>query len=124
MKDANNSHSEIDDCTQDWTFQPDSFDYVHIRYLVGCIANWKRLFQSAYEVLQPGGYLESFEASPFIESDDDTVLPDSALGRWGPIFIEGSQKTGRTFTVVPDNLQRTAMEEAGFVDIQEWNFKV
>ncbi|KAH7127865.1 S-adenosyl-L-methionine-dependent methyltransferase [Dactylonectria estremocensis] len=114
---------EIDDCTQDWTFTPDSYDYVHIRYLVGTIPDWTELFKQAHKTLQSGGYLESFEASPTIESDDDTVTPESAMGQWDQIFIEGSKTTGRTFTVIADNLQRKAMEEAGFVDIEEWNFK-
>ncbi|KAH7006931.1 S-adenosyl-L-methionine-dependent methyltransferase [Ilyonectria destructans] len=114
---------EIDDCTQEWTFAPESFDYIHIRYLVGTIPDWTELFKHAYKGLQPGCYLESFEASPTIESDDGTVTPESAMGQWADIFIEGSKSTGRTFTVIADNLQRKAMEEAGFVDIEEWNFK-
>ncbi|KAH7142171.1 S-adenosyl-L-methionine-dependent methyltransferase [Dactylonectria macrodidyma] len=114
---------EIDDCTQDWTFSPGTFDYIHIRYLIGCIPDWGELFKQSYKTLKPGGWLESFEASPTIESDDGTVTPTSALGRWGPIFIDGSKKSGRTFTVIADGLQRKYMEEAGFVDIQEWDFK-
>ncbi|KAM5380078.1 hypothetical protein ACJZ2D_003725 [Fusarium nematophilum] len=114
---------EIDDCTQEWTFTPGSVDYVHIRYLVGTIPDWTELFKQAHRTLKSGGWLESFEASPTIESDDGTVTPESALGQWDKIFIEGSKTTGRTFTVIADNLQRKAMEEAGFVDIQEWNYK-
>lgn len=36
----------------------------------------------------------------------------------------GGEKTGRTFAVVDDGLQNTAMEKAGFVDIQEKWIKV
>jgi hypothetical protein len=46
------------------------------------------------------------------------------MGQWDKIFIEGSKSSGRSFTVLADNLQRKAMEEAGFVDIEEWNYKV
>lgn len=118
------SSSEIEDCTQDWTFAPNTFDYVHIRYLIGCIPDWNQLFKEAFKAIKPGGYLESFETAPYIESDDGTVKKDSALDRWGNIFIEASKKTGRTFTVLDEGIQRKAMEEAGFVDIEEWNFKV
>ncbi|KAI8674712.1 hypothetical protein NCS57_00369900 [Fusarium keratoplasticum] len=114
---------EIEDCTQDWTFAPSTFDYVHIRYLIGCIPDWNHLFKEAFKAIKPGGYLESFETAPYIESDDGTVKKDSALDRWGNIFIEASKKTGRTFTVLDEGIQRKAMEEAGFVDIEEWNFK-
>ncbi|KAI5458956.1 S-adenosyl-L-methionine-dependent methyltransferase [Mariannaea sp. PMI_226] len=114
---------EIDDCTQEWTYEPGSFDYVHIRYLVGTIPDWTALFKQAYKSLKPGGYLESFEASPTIESDDGTVKPESAMGQWDKIFIDGTKATGRSFTVVADGLQRQAMEAAGFVDINEWDYK-
>lgn len=59
-----------------------------------------------------------------IECDDDTVKEDSAMGQWGKIFIEGARKLGTSFTVVQDDVQKIAMEEAGFVDIQEFEFKV
>ncbi|CVK98103.1 related to TAM domain methyltransferase [Fusarium mangiferae] len=114
---------EIDDCTLEWTFPPNTFDYIHIRYLVGCIPDWDELFRQAWKALKPGGFLESFEASPSIESDDDTVLPDSAMAQWGGIFIKAAETVGRSFTVIEDGTQKSAMEAAGFQDIQEWNFK-
>ncbi|KAF5011682.1 hypothetical protein FDECE_2220 [Fusarium decemcellulare] len=114
---------EIEDCNQDWTFDANSFDYVHFRYLIGCIPDWPALFKQAYRVLKPGGWIESFEVSPTVTSDDGTVAPDSAMAQWDKIFIEASEKIGNTFTVVADEIQRPAMAEAGFVDIQEWNGK-
>ncbi|OLN86445.1 Phosphomethylethanolamine N-methyltransferase 2 [Colletotrichum chlorophyti] len=114
---------EIDDCTCEWTFEPESFDYVHIRFLVGSIRDWPALFKQAYRALKPGGYLESFEVSPAILSDDDTVPETSALGQWGKFFEEGGRKMGRTFRVLDEDLQRISMEEAGFENITEWNNK-
>ncbi|KAI5459529.1 S-adenosyl-L-methionine-dependent methyltransferase [Mariannaea sp. PMI_226] len=114
---------EIEDCTQEWTFAAEAFDYIHIRYLIGCIPDWTQLFKEAFKSLKPGGYLESFETTPMVESDDGTVKPGSACAQWGPIFNDASKVTGRTFTVIEQGLQRKAMEDAGFVDIQEWDFK-
>nr|XP_036589604.1 flavonol synthase flavanone 3-hydroxylase [Colletotrichum truncatum]KAF6801609.1 flavonol synthase flavanone 3-hydroxylase [Colletotrichum truncatum] len=116
-------YSEIEDCTREWTFAPESFDYIHIRFLVGSIEDWPALFKQAYKTLKPGGYLESFEVSPAILSDDDTVPETSALGQWGKFFEEGGRKMGRTFRVLDENLQKTSMEEAGFEEITEWNNK-
>ncbi|KAM0350610.1 hypothetical protein ACHAPU_003096 [Fusarium lateritium] len=115
---------EIEDCNQDWTFPPESFDYVHIRYLVGCIRDWDKLFEEAYKVLKPGGWIETFEASPTIESDDGTVKPDSAMAQWAPIFIEASKKIGNTFTVIADDIQKSGIENAGFDDVKQWDSKV
>jgi SAM-dependent methyltransferase len=116
--------SEIEDFNQDWTFPPESFDYVHLRYLVGCVPDWDKLFEQAFKALKPGGWVESFEASAIIESDDDSVKPDSALAQWGPIFIKASKTIGNTFTVVGDELQRPGIEKAGFTDVKQWDSKV
>jgi len=114
---------EIEDCTQSWTFPPNHFDYIHIRWLVGSVDDWNLLFKRAFDCLAPGGWLESHEMSTTWESDDGSVTDNSALGQWGKIYIEGGRQSGRTFTVVYDELQRKAMETAGFVDIQEQDLK-
>lgn len=40
------------------------------------------------------------------------------------IFHEGGKTVGRNFNVVDDDVARKAMEAAGFVDIQEYTYKV
>ncbi|RYO88793.1 hypothetical protein DL766_002976 [Monosporascus sp. MC13-8B] len=111
---------EVDDMTDAWTYAPDSFDYVHIRWLVGAIPDWNELFQQAYKTLKPGGYLESKESSALLRSDDGTVPVGSALDQWGRVFWEAGKKFGRSFRVLEDDVQRKAMEAAGFVDIKEY----
>ncbi|KAL4728177.1 hypothetical protein ACLX1H_004914 [Fusarium chlamydosporum] len=116
--------SQMEDCTQEWTIAPNSLDYVHMRWLIGSIAHWTDLFKEAYRSLKPGGWVESYEPSSTVESDDNTVLPGSAMSQWQKFFVEGGRKIGRPFTVFDDDIQRKAMQEAGFVDIEERNFKV
>lgn len=116
--------SQIDDCTKEWTFPEASLDYVHVRFLTGCIADWEALMKAAYRCLKPDGYIESMEPSAYIQSDDNTIEPDSAMGQWGKIFVEGGSKMGRPFMVVEDELQNKALEKAGFVNIQEKKHKV
>ncbi|KAJ9148454.1 methyltransferase [Pleurostoma richardsiae] len=115
---------EIEDCTEEWTFKPDSVDFVHMRYLYGSIKDWAALFREAYRVCKPGGWVESYEASPMMESDDGSVTEGSAMSKWGGFFIEGGRKLSRTFTVVDDDIQQTYMRDAGFVDIDVKNLKV
>ncbi|RYP12974.1 hypothetical protein DL767_011000 [Monosporascus sp. MG133] len=114
---------EVDDVTQPWTYTPGSFDFIHIRWLVGAIPDWNELFKQAYKTLKPGGYLESKESSAVITSDDGTVPVGSALDQWGRVFWEAGKKFGRSFRVYEDELQRKAMEAAGFVDIKETVYK-
>ncbi|RTE68271.1 hypothetical protein BHE90_017352 [Fusarium euwallaceae] len=115
---------EIEDCNLTWTFEPDSFDYVHLRYLFGSITDWNALFSNAYRVCKPGGWVESYEPTVVAESDDDTIPPGSAHSEWGKFFIEGAKKMGRSCTVVEDDVQRKSMEATGFVDLQYVDKKV
>lgn len=117
-------HSQIDDCTQEWTFQESSLDYVHMRFLVGSIVDWTALYKQAYKCLKPGGWIESHEAGPTIKSDDDSIPEDSAMGQWGKLFLEGGRRLQRPFSILEDDVQRQGMEEAGFTNIQEEEVKV
>ncbi|KAM5346242.1 hypothetical protein ACJ41O_009247 [Fusarium nematophilum] len=114
---------EIEDCTQEWTFDPDSMDYVHMRYLYGSISDWAALFKEAFKVCKPGGWVESYEASPRMESDDGSVTDKCAINEWGKFFIEGGKKLNRTFEIIDKDLQQKYMEEAGFVDVKVWDLK-
>ncbi|KAK7420362.1 hypothetical protein QQX98_002785 [Neonectria punicea] len=95
-----------------------------MRFLVGSIADWTDLFKQAYRCLKPGGWIETDEGSPVIDSDDGSVHDTSAMSKWGNIFFEGGRKLGRSFSVLEDDVQKKGMEAAGFVDVHEENFKV
>ncbi|GAB1317063.1 Methyltransferase [Madurella fahalii] len=114
---------QIEDCTQSWTFAPASFDYIHMRFLAGSIDSWPLLMQRAFDACAPGGYVESMEPSAFIGSDDGSVKPTMALGQWGKLFSEGCRRFGRSFDLYEQGTVHKAMEEAGFVDIEEVNLK-
>ncbi|KAL7620130.1 hypothetical protein AAE478_009123 [Parahypoxylon ruwenzoriense] len=118
-----NLRFEVDDITQPWTYKENSFDYIHMRWLVGAIQDWPGLYREVYMTLKPGGWFENKESSCIITSDDGTVFDGSALDQWGKVFVEAGKKCDRSFRVVEDAIQRKAMEEAGFVDIREHYFK-
>ena len=115
---------EIDDCEQEWTFAPDSFDFVHCGYMMGGVSDWPRLFRQAYTALRPGGWLESFECEADYRSDDGTIPRDSAMMTWSDLFREGGERLGRPFTIVTEETQKKSMEAAGFVDITVKNIKL
>ncbi|KAM7187780.1 S-adenosyl-L-methionine-dependent methyltransferase [Naviculisporaceae sp. PSN 640] len=114
---------EIDDFTKEWTFTPSSFDYIHGRWLTGSVPDWTEFFKQAYTALKPGGYLEIFEPSPLMETDDGTVAETNAMGQWGALFIAGGDKLGRSFRVAFDGTLKKALEEAGFKNIEEKDIK-
>lgn len=59
-----------------------------------------------------------------MDCDDGTITEKSAMHQWGKFFVEGGKKIGRSFTIVEDGVQKSAMEKAGFVNIEEQDFKV
>ncbi|KAL0941445.1 Phosphoethanolamine N-methyltransferase 3-like protein 1 [Colletotrichum truncatum] len=116
---------EIDDCTQPWTWNPNTFDFVHIRYLFGAIIDWTALFKEAFRACKPGGWVQSGEAEVEFHSDDDSIPADSAMKTlWWRLYTEGGEKLGRPFDVISKGLQRKGLEDAGFVDIVEEKFKL
>ena len=115
---------ELEDATSAWSYPDNSFDYVHIRYLFGSIPDWDALFQEAFRVLKPGGYVESLEPSTIFRSDDGSIEEGSALDQWGKVFHEGGRRLGRSFRVVEDDLQRKGMASAGFGEPVVEDFQV
>ncbi|KAH6897447.1 S-adenosyl-L-methionine-dependent methyltransferase [Thelonectria olida] len=115
---------EIDDFTQDWTFPDNTFDFVHMRYLYGSVPDWYDIFEKAYRVCKPGGWIESYEGDPMCHSDDGSLKDGSAITEWGKFFYEGGKKLGRIFTPIPDSLQEKGMQAAGFVDMHSETIKV
>lgn len=95
-----------------------------MRWLVGSVSDWDALYKQAYRALRPGGWLESYEGSAGVMSDDDSIPDESAMGQWAKIFIHFGQTIGRSFTVVADGTQAEGMQRAGFVDMKESLFKV
>ena len=108
---------ELDDCNQEWTWADDSFDFINMRLLVGIVDDWYALFRNAFRVCKSGAWVESSGTSTRFLSHDGTVKDGSAIDQWGKVFQEGGKKTGRTFSIVELDLQKKAMEAAGFVDV-------
>lgn len=107
-----------------WTWEDNTFDYIHLRGLMGSIVDWHALYRNAFRCCKPGGYVEHFENSINMECDDGSIAPGSPMHQWGKVFWAGGEKFGRTFRVVEDDIQKKCMEEAGFVDITVWEHKV
>ncbi|EGS22570.1 uncharacterized protein CTHT_0010390 [Thermochaetoides thermophila DSM 1495] len=119
-----NVRFEIDDANQEWTWSENEFDFIHLRTMLGTIADWKKFYQEAYRCCKPGGWLEHHEEEPKWTGYNGEVTEDSPMGQWYKVFSEGGKKFGRTFTLISEDVQKKYMEEAGFVDIQVKDFKV
>ncbi|KAI1016176.1 hypothetical protein LB504_009297 [Fusarium proliferatum] len=117
-----NVRFEIDDATETWTWKDNTFDFVHMRYLFGAIQDWTALYQQAYRVCTPGGWVESVEADIHFRSDDGTAEEQEVYKLCNKLYEEGGKAIGRTFFV--HDLQPKGMEVAGFVDIKTVDYKI
>ncbi|KAK4448764.1 S-adenosyl-L-methionine-dependent methyltransferase [Podospora aff. communis PSN243] len=120
-----NVRFEVDDATApSWTWDDNAFDFIHMRYLFGAIADWPQLFANAFRVCAPGGWVQSGEVEVDFVSDDGSVKADSALALWGRMCRETGEKIGRTFRVLSEGVQKRGMEGAGFVDLESVDYQL
>ncbi|KAF5594780.1 methyltransferase [Fusarium pseudocircinatum] len=113
-----NVEFQIDDAQLEWTFEPESFDFIHIRYLQGTIADWDRLYGQMYKALKPGGWFQHIEPdlqmlsqNPEIKVDDEHIFT-----RWAKVFTQVGETIGCTFDFSNGKLS-TLAKDAGFVSV-------
>ncbi|KAJ5710038.1 hypothetical protein N7493_009630 [Penicillium malachiteum] len=113
---------EVDDILEEWTWR-EEFDLIHMANMIGSFdsSEWTNLYQQCYNKLKPGGWLEQFEIGPFVESDDGSLPPDSALASWGRIIKECGERAGRCCEIV--STMSSSIREMGFVDVHERVYK-
>ncbi|KAF5239851.1 hypothetical protein FANTH_9792 [Fusarium anthophilum] len=113
---------ELEDATKDWSWPENHFDLVHVRFLMGAIADWGTLFKEASHCCIPGGFVESGEINPTFFSDDGSIDDVEALQTWNQLVVESGKGFGRSFTNIENDVQ--LFRDAGLVDVQSFDFKV
>lgn len=116
-----NCKFEIDDAQDEWVFRKNSFDFIHIRSLFGCIADWPKLYREVLKHLKPGGYIEQVEMAPGFKSDDGSLSPDTAYGQWHDLGVKCGLKMGKSFETMYE--MKGLISAAGFEDINETVYK-
>jgi hypothetical protein len=99
-----------------WT--SNSFGYVHIRALAGCIEDWKSLFQNAFLCLKNGGYIEYYDISLEFARWLDIPGRADVWSECSNIIRQVTTDTGRAFHVSIDEC-KAWMKDAGFNVVNE-----
>ncbi|CAG1969791.1 unnamed protein product [Fusarium graminearum] len=113
---------ELEDATNTWSWPDNYFDFIHIRYLIGAIADWGALFKEAFRCCKSGSYFESVEVNPLFKSDDESINNIAPIQTWNKICRESEKAFGRSLCEVENDTQ--LLGEVGFVDLQVTDFKV
>ncbi|MCJ1361934.1 hypothetical protein MMC16_001035 [Acarospora aff. strigata] len=116
-----NVRFEVDDVESDWTFNT-AFDFIHCRNMAVSIADWPRLVGQAYKHTAPGGWAEFQDFDYRYYSDDGTLLPSSAVGKWDVQVLEGAYKIGRDPS--PGPKLESWIRDAGFQDVKHEVYKL
>ncbi|KAJ4863115.1 methyltransferase domain-containing protein [Trichoderma breve] len=116
----------IEDAQLEWTYPPEHFDFIHIRALYGSISDWSELYKQAFTAMKPGGWIEDFEFNITLMSDVPEVRddPKHIFKRWSEVFTEAGERMGRTLLIGTGGQMRKLMQEAGFINVVEKNYKV
>lgn len=61
---------QLDDVQQDWTFEEESFDFIHVRYMHGALTDWPKLYDQMYKFLKPGGWFQHIEPNIELHADN------------------------------------------------------
>jgi SAM-dependent methyltransferase len=108
---------QIDDAQLDWSFEPDSFDFIHIRYMHGAFDDWKRLYSQMFKALKPGGWFQHIEPDIHLKCQNPASVAETETFRqWAQLFYDAGDKVGRTFNITNGLMQESA-HAAGFEDI-------
>lgn len=112
-----NVHFYIDDVEQDWNYAAhEAFDFIHVRFLAGSIADWPNLLRQCYAHTKPGGYVEFQDWNTWLYSQDGTLPPESALNKFHQLTCAGRHAQG--FNMMPGPHLEKFVKDAGFVDVQ------
>ncbi|RPA74305.1 S-adenosyl-L-methionine-dependent methyltransferase [Ascobolus immersus RN42] len=114
---------EVDDCEDEWLWERNSFDYIHVRMINGAIKKWKPFFQNIYDHLKPGAWLELQEGcADSWHSEDSTYTPEGRFGTYARLVFEGSAKMGQPQIHVSE--MASLMQEVGFVDVRHIKYRL
>ncbi|RQM05637.1 hypothetical protein DH86_00003415, partial [Scytalidium sp. 3C] len=109
---------EIDDINKPWLQEDNSFDFIHIRTMAGCVTDWAALFAEVFRVLKPGGRVESSEFALMWECTDGSFNPNNNCGTWTRNFHRiASEALHIDFNPIPKI--PSWMREAGFTNVEK-----
>ncbi|EWZ29174.1 hypothetical protein FOZG_17260 [Fusarium oxysporum Fo47] len=104
------------DITHDWDFTGGgNFDFIHIRQL-GDIQDKKKLVQSTFDNLEPGGWVEFTEWIAILQSPNHS-LDGTAFRKWNDLLEQGMRSFGTTLYY--PNKFKPLLQETGFEHIIE-----
>ena len=108
---------EIDNAEDEWTWPESSFDFVHLRTMIGSIKDWDKLYRQAFRCLRPGGWIEHHDNVVRFRCENDSIADQSPLGQYHKVIWRAGEAMGQTFKILEEDVQTRGMAAAGFVNL-------
>ncbi|KND92394.1 hypothetical protein TOPH_03237 [Tolypocladium ophioglossoides CBS 100239] len=108
---------EIEDA-EEWDRPTDHYDLIHFRCMEGAFRDWRFIYDSVYDSLKPGGWIEMID----FDSLESVKIWFTAFSEGSPIFdmagdLEiAAEKVGRKRGI--SHMDPQLLVEAGFVDVR------
>ncbi|KAI0128879.1 S-adenosyl-L-methionine-dependent methyltransferase [Xylariales sp. AK1849] len=114
---APNLFWEIDNAELEWLRPTDSYDLVHFRNMAGAFSDWPFIYQQAFRVTKPGGWIEllDFDDHRGFRNFLSFFESGSVIHQVAHDLQEASVESGRPRGV--GHLQSNLLFDAGFVDV-------
>ncbi|KAF8241895.1 S-adenosyl-L-methionine-dependent methyltransferase [Wilcoxina mikolae CBS 423.85] len=116
-----NCRFEVDDAELEWTFEANSFDFIHMRNLAQGVTDWHGMLEQAYRCTKPGGYIELGELGLVAHSDDGSMQENDGVKRYMDYLREAMLAIGRL--AITEELLETNLRNAGFEDVHVQAYK-
>jgi len=100
----------------DWIYSS-KFDFIHARYLAGCIKDWPRLMRQAYEFTKPGGWVEIQDFDMRFYTSHGEFKTGCPADRWGKEVAAGIQGLG--LEPHPGYQLGKWFQDAGFINVHD-----
>lgn len=89
----------VEDAEEAWVHEQ-KFDYIHARYVYTCFDHPQAVIRSAFDFLNPGGWMEFQDASPLLQSaKGPSTLDGNPLRKLIDLAINGAALQGRDMLV-------------------------
>ncbi|WPH00590.1 Hypothetical protein R9X50_00342000 [Acrodontium crateriforme] len=114
----------VDFTDEDWGFEENSFDFIHLSLLAGSVPNWQSLYRKCLKYLKPGvGQLEHVELDLKPRSQTATIPPYADhLRYYWECLSSASARAGLPMEYCPDT--GILLENLGFANPSDTRFRV
>ncbi|KAI1854834.1 hypothetical protein JX266_000952 [Neoarthrinium moseri] len=114
---APNLFWEVDNAELEWLRPSDTYDLVHFRDMAGAFADWPFVYQQAFKVCKPGGWIELSDKEDLsnVGQFPSFFGPDSVIHKTARDWKAASVEAGRPVGI--HHLDPQLLRDAGFVDV-------